>query len=68
MKNELKNKCMSLLMEMTESPSFMNTQLMCYTCGILHTIMTYCTLSDNNFGLDQVLMMMLGQVLIQSDL
>ena len=27
-----------------------------------------CTLSDNNFGLDQVLMVMLDQVLIQSDL
>ena len=52
----------------TESPSFVNAQLMCYTCGILHTSMTYCALSDNNFGLDQVLMVMLDQVLIQPDL
>ena len=54
-------------MEMTESPFFVNAQRMCYSCGILHTSMTYCTLSDNNFGLDQVLMVMLDQVLIQPD-
>ena len=29
---------MSLLMEMTESLSFANTQLMCYTCGISQKI------------------------------
>ena len=68
MKTELKNKFMSLLMEMTESPSFVNAQLMCYTCDILHKSMTYCTLSDNDFGLDHVLMVMLDQVLIQPDL
>ena len=59
---------MSLLMEMTESHSFVSDQLMCYTCGTLPTNMTYCTLSDNNSSQGQVLMVMLDQVLIQPDL
>ena len=65
MTNKLKNKFMSLLMEMTESLSFVNTQLMCYTCGILHTNMTSCILSDNNYDLNQVLTVMPDQVWMQ---
>ena len=59
---------MSLLMEMTESLSFANTQLMCYTCGISQTNMTSYILSDNNYNLNQVLMVMPDQVWMQPNL
>ena len=55
-------------MEMTESLSFMNAQLMCYTGGILHTNMTFWILSDNNYSPNQVSIVMPDQVWMQPNL